>query len=164
MRAAGRTFSQACNSMSIGLEAVGEQEINSMMKQYDRDGDGTYSIDEVRAMVSVLGQEKKGKKMMTKLACGVFALFLLVLVGNAALTFAVVFLSKDTKPSSSGSLVVTGTSGSPAEAIVSTAEATVRSCDPTVVSGWAPRPLPPHGQPWAREGGPTTREPLGRAH
>ena len=94
MQAAGRTLSRACSSMSIGLEAVGEQEINSMMKQYDRDGDGTYSIDEVRAMVSVLGQEKKGKKMMTKLACGVFALFLLVLVGNAALTFAVVFLGR----------------------------------------------------------------------
>ena len=68
-----------------------------MMHSYDRDGDGKFSRDEVRAMAADFIKEKKTRRMATKAAIAMGLIILLVVGLNAGLTAAIVFLSKDVK-------------------------------------------------------------------
>ena len=122
-RSVKRATTSAIKQVSIDTAAVTPEQVEKMMKRYDRDGDGTYSTEEVRSMMTVMAQEQKGRKLMKKVACISCLLFLLMLFGNAGLTFAVVFLSKETRISG-GSTMVIARGGS--SNVVATAEATVQ--------------------------------------
>jgi len=69
----------------------------AMMRGYDRDGDGNFSRDEVRAMAADFMKEKKTRRLATKAAIAMGLLVLLAIGLNAGLTAAIVFLSKDVK-------------------------------------------------------------------
>ena len=71
-------------------------EPTEMMRGYDRDGDGNFSRDEVRAMAVDFIKEKKSRRVATKVAIAMGLTLLLVVGMNAGLTAAIVFLSKDT--------------------------------------------------------------------
>ncbi len=115
---------RAGNTVGLDTGAITNEQVETMMQQYDTDGDGTFSREEVRAMVSVLGQEQKGRKLMGKVASLVCVLFMLMLVGNAGLTFAVVYLSRETRIADGATMVVADVGGS-ASRVIATAEATV---------------------------------------
>ena len=76
----------------------------AMMRGYDRDGDGNFSRDEVRAMAADFIKEKKTRRLATKAAIAMGLLILLVVGLNAGLTAAIVFLSKDLKVTTGGIL------------------------------------------------------------
>ena len=76
----------------------------AMMRGYDRDGDGNFSRDEVRAMASDFVKEKKTRRLATKAAIVMGLLVLLAIGLNAGLTAAIVFLSKDLKVTTDGLL------------------------------------------------------------
>ena len=81
----------------------------AMMRGYDRDGDGNFSRDEVRAMAADFIKEKKTRRLATKAAI-VMGLIILLVVGlNAGLTAAIAFLSRDTEVDGSGRVMVKGT-------------------------------------------------------
>ena len=76
----------------------------AMMRGYDRDGDGNFSRDEVRAMAVDFIKEKKSRRVATKAAIAMGLTLLLVVGLNAGLTAAIVFLSKDLKVTTDGLL------------------------------------------------------------
>ena len=76
----------------------------ALMRGYDRDGDGNFSRDEVRAMASDFVKEKKTRRLATKAAIVMGLLVLLAIGLNAGLTAAIVFLSKDLKVTTDGLL------------------------------------------------------------
>ena len=100
------------NSSEVGIEtnlpaeetseaaASGRQSysvVTKVMRQYDKDGDGKFSKDEVHAMAANFIKEKKTRRLATKAAIAIGVLMLLVVGLNAGLTAAIVFLSKDAK-------------------------------------------------------------------
>ena len=90
-----------------------------LMRKYDKDKDGSFSIDEVAVIVSDVQKERRAKKNYKKMACLLVAIVLFVLGGNAGLTVAVVYLTQqiDTNSESgvastpSGKIVKTGQIG-----------------------------------------------------
>ena len=94
------------NSSEVGIETnlpaeeTSEQSYSvatKVMRQYDKDGDGKFSKDEVHAMAADFIKEKKTRRLATKAAIAIGVLMLLVVGLNAGLTAAIVFLSKDAK-------------------------------------------------------------------
>ena len=89
------------NSSEVGIEtnlpAEETSEATKVMRQYDKDGDGKFSKDEVHAMAANFIKEKKTRRLATKAAIAMGVLILLVVGLNAGLTAAIVFLSKDVK-------------------------------------------------------------------
>jgi len=96
---------QATNSLEVEIEpqptSMERQSSVSgatkIMRGYDRDGNGIFSRDEVREMASDFLQEKQTRRLTTKIAIVIGVILLLVVVMNAGLTAAIVFLSKDVK-------------------------------------------------------------------
>ena len=80
-----------------------------VMHSYDRDGDGKFSREEVRAMAADFIKEKKTRRLATKAVIAMGVIILLVVGLNAGLTAAVVLLSRDTEVDGSGRIVVKGT-------------------------------------------------------
>ena len=105
---------QATNSLEVAVEtrptsvekppASVVRGPTAMMRGYDRDGDGNFSRDEVRAMASDFVKEKKTRRLATKAAIVMGLLVLLAIGLNAGLTAAIVFLSKELKVTSGGLL------------------------------------------------------------
>ena len=105
---------QATNSLEVAVEtrptsvekppASVVRGPTAMMRGYDRDGDGNFSRDEVRAMASDFVKEKKTRRLATKAAIVMGLLVLLAIGLNAGLTAAIVFLSKDLKVTTDGLL------------------------------------------------------------
>ena len=81
----------------------------AMMRGYDRDGDGNFSRDEVRAMAADFIKEKKTRRLATKAVIAMGVVILLIIGLNAGLTAAIVFLSRDTEVDGSGRIMVKGT-------------------------------------------------------
>ena len=101
------------NSSEVGIETnlpaeeTSEQSYSvatKVMRQYDKDGDGKFSKDEVHAMAADFIKEKKTRRLATKAAIAMGVLILLVVGLNAGLTAAIVFLSKDLKVTTGGML------------------------------------------------------------
>ena len=96
-----------------------EETAAELMHKYDKDKDGSFSIDEVAVIVSDVQKERRAKKNYKKMSCLLVAIVLFVLGGNAGLTVAVVYLTQqiDTNSESgvastpSGKIVKTGQIG-----------------------------------------------------
>ena len=81
-----------------------EETAAELMHKYDKDKDGSFSIDEVAVIVSDVQKERRAKKNYKKMACLLVAIVLFVLGGNAGLTAAVVYISKEIKVQGDGTL------------------------------------------------------------
>ena len=108
---------QAANSFEVEVEpnppaeetseaaAPGRYSIaTTVMRSYDKDGDGKFSKDEVHKMAEDFVKEKNTRRLATKAAIAMGVLILLVVGLNAGLTAAIVFLSKDVQVSNNGLL------------------------------------------------------------
>ena len=110
---------QATNSLEVAVEtrptsvekppASVVRGPTAMMRGYDRDGDGNFSRDEVRAMAADFIKEKKTRRLATKAVIAMGVVVLLIIGLNAGLTAAIVFLSRDTEVDGSGRIMVKGT-------------------------------------------------------
>ena len=60
-----------------------EETTAELMHKYDKDKDGSFSIDEVAVIVSDVQKERRAKKNYKKMACLLVAIVLFVLGGNA---------------------------------------------------------------------------------
>ena len=89
---------------SISRIGRGLSQTSRVMSGYDRDGDGKFSRDEVRAMAADFIKEKKTRRLATKAAIAMGVVIILVVGLNAGLTTAIVFLSKDIKVTNNGLL------------------------------------------------------------
>ena len=80
-----------------GARGLFDSDSMKELRKYDRDGDGKFSRDEMRAIAADFIKEKKTRRLATKAAIVMGVLILLVVAMNAGLTAAIVFLSKDIK-------------------------------------------------------------------
>ena len=72
-------------------------ETSKVMREYDKDDDGTYTYDEVYAMASDFRKETKKRRLATKFALAMSLVVCLIVGLNAGLTAAIVYISKDFK-------------------------------------------------------------------
>merc|ERR1719313_1641182 len=102
--------------MTIAPDKIGE-----LCAKYDKDGNGKYSLDEVRSIVADLDKEKAGKKAYKGAAIGLFIIVVLSLVAMFGVSFAAGHALKDSKleQSAEGTAVMKSTSGAPVTVSVS---------------------------------------------
>ena len=87
-----------------GARGLFDSDSMKELRKYDRDGDGKFSRDEMRAIAADFIKEKKTRRLATKAAIVMGLLVLLAIGLNAGLTAAIVFLSKDLKVTTDGLL------------------------------------------------------------
>ena len=79
--------------------------VRNLMKKYDKDGDRKFDNNEVAGIVLDVLKESKLKTQYKKVAWMLSAFIVFFLASNAALTYTVLFLSRETKVSKSGMLI-----------------------------------------------------------
>jgi CRP-like cAMP-binding protein len=84
-------------------------EVQRMLKEYDTDGDGQFSVDEVETIISTLLQTKKRAKSMKYVAMAAFVALLAVCASMFAMAVLGAEVAKDVSQSDSGLMTVKGT-------------------------------------------------------
>jgi Ca2+-binding EF-hand superfamily protein len=81
-----------------------EQEVFERIKEADADKSGSIDVKELFGVIKGAAESDRQKRLFRQLFAGAVALLLVMLFANMGLTFAVVFLAKDTKASGAGEL------------------------------------------------------------
>jgi len=64
---------------ATGIKVFGNDALGALMSKYDKDGNGTFSIDEVRSIVLDVLQQKSLNKQLKKMVCAAFVVVLLLI-------------------------------------------------------------------------------------
>jgi len=107
VRAADKWNASKGSHTSFPLDAFPD-DLQSTLKAFDQDGDGTVSKPELAAAAKMYQESKQQVRQMTKVIVALSAVMLFMLAAIMGLMFMVVDMSKETSTASNGVMTVKG--------------------------------------------------------